>query len=118
MEEMLGLLGDHPPCLLFELEWLPEVICIQLVDFKFNDLCQLAKWGNTLWSCWDIMSDVDAVWCRPLWQDKGLQPRLVLSPREPCATTIAGLEEQLSNAGNLAPARKTSRPAASSNSRQ
>ena len=37
MDEMLGLLGDHPPCLLFEqlfLERLPEDIRIQLVDSK------------------------------------------------------------------------------------
>ena len=35
MDEMLALLGDHPPCMLFEqlfLEWLPEDIRVQLVD--------------------------------------------------------------------------------------
>ena len=45
MDEMLGLLGDHPPCLLFEqlfLERLPEDIRIQLVDSKIEDHRQLA----------------------------------------------------------------------------
>ena len=69
MDEMLGLLGDHPPCLLFEqlfLERLPEDIRIQLVDFKFDNLHQLAKWVNVLWSCRDMTSDIDAVRRGPL----------------------------------------------------
>lgn len=53
MDKMLGLLGDHPPCLLFEqffLERLPEDIHIQLIDLKIEDHRQLAKWADTLWS--------------------------------------------------------------------
>ena len=55
MDEILRLIGDHLPCLLhvFEqlfLDPLPEDIGIQLVDFKFNNLCQLAKLADTLWS--------------------------------------------------------------------
>ena len=51
MDEMLGLLGDHSPCLLFEqlfLERRPEDIRIQLVDFKCDDLRQLAKRADSL----------------------------------------------------------------------
>ena len=50
---MLALLGDHPPCLLFEqlfLERLPEDIHIQLVDSKIDDYRQLAKRVDVLWS--------------------------------------------------------------------
>ena len=45
MDEMLALLGDHPPCLLFEqlfLERLPEDIRIHLVDAKI-DVCPLTS---------------------------------------------------------------------------
>ena len=66
---MLGLLGDHRPCLLFKqflLEQLPKDIYIQLVDFKFDDHCQLAKWANALWACWDMESDTNAIQHRPL----------------------------------------------------
>ena len=68
MDEMLGLLGDHPPCLLFEqlfLERLPEDICIQLVDFKFEDLCKLANRADALWSCREMTSLGDIMRCKP-----------------------------------------------------
>ncbi len=57
MDEMLGLLGDHPPCLLFEqlfLERLPEDIRIQLVDLKLDDHRQLAKRAEALWASRDF----------------------------------------------------------------
>ena len=53
MDEMLALLGDHPPCLLFEqlfLERLPEDIRIQLVESKIEDHRQLAKRADALYS--------------------------------------------------------------------
>ena len=53
MDEMLALLGDHPPCLFFEqlyLERLPEDIRIQLVNTKIKDNRQLAKQANALWA--------------------------------------------------------------------
>ena len=59
MDEMLALLGDHPPCLLFEqlfLERLPEDIRIQLVDAKIEDHRQLAKRADALWSSRDMAS--------------------------------------------------------------
>ena len=59
MDEMLALLGDHPPCLLFErlcLERLPEDIRIQLVDAKIEDHRQLAKQAGHLWSSRDMES--------------------------------------------------------------
>ena len=46
MDEMLALLGDHTPCLLFEqlfLERLPEDTRIQLVDGKIEDHRELAR---------------------------------------------------------------------------
>ena len=46
MDEMLALLGDHPPCMLFEqlfLERLPEDIRVQLVDIKVEDHRDLAR---------------------------------------------------------------------------
>ena len=65
---MLGLLGDHPPCLLFEqlfLERLPEDIRIQLVNSKIEDHCQLAKHADTLWSSREMECNTNAVQRRP-----------------------------------------------------
>ena len=59
MDEMLALLGNHPPCLLFEqlfLERLSEDIRIQLVDAKIEDYRQLAKRADALWSSRDMAS--------------------------------------------------------------
>lgn len=53
MDEMLALLGDHPPCFLFEqlfLERLPEEVRIQLVDSKFENHRDLAKRADAIWS--------------------------------------------------------------------
>ena len=57
--EMLALLGDHPPCLLFEqlfLERLPEDIRIQLVDTKFEDHRELARRADALYASRDMGS--------------------------------------------------------------
>ena len=57
MDEMLALLGDHPPCLLFEqlfLERLPEDIRIHLVDAKIDDCRELARRADALWSSRDV----------------------------------------------------------------
>ena len=64
MDEMLALVADHTPCLLFEqlfLERLPEDIRIQLVDTKFDDLRHLARRADALWSSRDMeLSSVNA----------------------------------------------------------
>lgn len=83
MDEMLGLLGDHPPCLLFEqlfLERLPEDIRIQLVDFKFDDLRQLAQRADALWSCRGMTSDINLVRRRPVSGQK-TTPQTHTSPQ-------------------------------------
>lgn len=57
MDEMLALLGDHPPCLFFEqlfLERLPEDIRIQLVNAKIEDHRQLTKRADALWASRDM----------------------------------------------------------------
>ena len=57
MDEMLALLGSHPPCLLFEqlfLERLPEDIRIHLVDAKIDDYRELARRADALWSSRDV----------------------------------------------------------------
>ena len=57
MDEMLALLGNHTPCLLFEqllLQRIPEDMRIQLVDAKFEDHCELVRRAGILWSSHDI----------------------------------------------------------------
>ena len=56
MDEMLALLGEHKPCLLFEqlfLERLPEDIRVQLVGENLTDLRALARRADALWDCRD-----------------------------------------------------------------
>ena len=68
MDEMLALLGDHPPCLLFEqlfLERLPEDIRIQLVDANVDDYRHLARRADALWSSRDTGLGVNAVQRNP-----------------------------------------------------
>ena len=68
MDEMLALLGDHPPCLLFEqlfLERLPEDIRAQLVDAKIEDHRELARRADALWAARDIGSSINAMQKRP-----------------------------------------------------
>ena len=110
MDEMLALLGDHPPCLLFKqlfLERLPEDIRIQLVDSKIDDYRRLAR-------------RADATAPTPCSVDRlldGSRQNLRLPfplQTTDCAITIAHLEKQLGNADNPAPGRETRRPVASS----
>ena len=78
MDEMLALLGDHPPCLLFEqlfLERLPEDIRIQLVDSKIDDYRQLAKRADALWSSRDMEYSTNAVQRRPPAGQKQTKPK-------------------------------------------
>ena len=78
MDEMLALLGDHPPCFLFEqlfLERLSEDVRIQLVDAKFDDCRQLAKHADALWVSRDIGFSTNAVQSnRPTRQKKKDKP--------------------------------------------
>lgn len=64
MDEMLAVLGDHPPCLLFEqlfLERLPEDIRVQLVDAQIDGCRQLAKHADALWASRDMEYSTNAV---------------------------------------------------------
>ena len=52
MDEMLGLLGGHKPCLLFEsifLKSMPEDVRMQLTMASFDDPRALAKTADALW---------------------------------------------------------------------
>ena len=63
MDEMLALLGNHPPCLLFDqlfLERLPEDIRVQIVDAKIDDHRLLAKKADALWAARDMIILSDA----------------------------------------------------------
>ena len=78
MDEMLALLGDHLPCLLFEhlfLERLPEDIRTQLVDSKIDDYRQLAKRADAFWSSWDMEYSTNAVQHRPPAGRKQTKPK-------------------------------------------
>ena len=53
MDEMLALLGDHPPCFLFRqlfLERLPEDMRAQLIDAGIDDCRQLARRADRIWA--------------------------------------------------------------------
>lgn len=68
MDEMLALIGDHPPCLLFEqlfLERLPEDIRAQLVDAKIEDHRELARRADALWVVRDMGASANAIQKRP-----------------------------------------------------
>jgi hypothetical protein len=57
MDELMALLGDHPPCMLFEqlfLERLLHDIKVQLTDAKFEDHRELAKKADALWAAKDM----------------------------------------------------------------
>ena len=56
IDEMLALLGNHAPYLLFEqlfLERLPEDIRVQLVDAEIKDHQELARKADALWAARD-----------------------------------------------------------------
>ena len=64
MDEMLALLGDHPPCMLFEqlfLERLPEDIRVQLVDTNIEDHRELARKADALWAAKCIGDSANAI---------------------------------------------------------
>ncbi len=64
MDEMLALLGDHPPCMLLEqlfLERLPEEIRIQLVDTKVEDHRDLARKADALWAAKGMGPSANAI---------------------------------------------------------
>jgi len=64
MDEMLALLGDHPPCMLFEqlfLERLPEDIRVQLVDAKIEDHRELARRADALWAAKGMDPNTSAI---------------------------------------------------------
>ena len=64
MDEMLALLGDHPPCLLFEqlfLERLPDDIRAQVVDADIADYRELAKRADALWAARDMGATANAI---------------------------------------------------------
>ena len=57
MDEMLALLGNHPPCLLFKqlfLERLPEDIRTQLIAVKHENCRAMAKQEDLLWSAKEV----------------------------------------------------------------
>ena len=74
MDEMLALLGDHPPCLLFEqlfLERLPEDIRIHLVHAKIDDYRELARRADALWASRDAPeSYANAIQRKPIARRK------------------------------------------------
>lgn len=116
MDKMLALLGDHPPCLLFEqlyLERLPEDIHIQLVDAKIEDHRQLAKRANTLWSSRDMVSVSLA---ENAIQRKPPKPKALGNARESNQLTTVLLEKQPDSADNHAAGREKTRPVASGRS--
>ena len=57
MDEMLSLLGNHPPCLLFKqlfLERMPDDIRTQLVVVKHESCKAMAKQADLLWSAKEV----------------------------------------------------------------
>ena len=63
MDEMLGLLGGHRPCLLFEslfLKSMPEDVRMQLTTASFDDPRALAKTADALWQARGQASVVSA----------------------------------------------------------
>ena len=87
LDEMLGLLSNHTPCLVFEqlfLERLPKDIRIQLVDLKFNDYRQMAKRADALWSSQDMESNNNAIHRRPTARQKTKVKACTPSPSRLC----------------------------------
>ena len=59
MDEMLALLGGHPPCFLFRqlfLERPPEDMRTQLIDADIEDCRQLARRADRIWAARQITS--------------------------------------------------------------
>ena len=69
MDEMLALLGDHPPCFLFEqrfLECLPEDVRVHLAGAQFTDHRQMAKKADAYWVSRDTGFGANAIQQRTL----------------------------------------------------
>ena len=68
MDEMLALLGDHPPCFLFQqlfLERLPEDMRSQLIDAKVEDCRQLARRADRIWAARQTRGYANSVQTEP-----------------------------------------------------
>ena len=68
MDEMLALLGDHPPCFLFRqlfLERLPEDMRAQLIDAHIEDCRQLARRADRIWAARQMGSYANSVQKEP-----------------------------------------------------
>ena len=90
MDEMLALLGDHPPCMLFGqlfLERLPEDIRVQLADTTVEDHRDLARKADALWAA-KGMGPVPMPSRNPRQRDARLN--LPRATRTRSAITIAG----------------------------
>ena len=108
MDEMLALLGNHAPCLLFEqlfLERLPEDIRVQLVDAEIKDHQELA---DALWAARDPEVSANTIQSRSANPHK--QPTLPRQHRANFVSTIESLEKQLRNANSHALGQEMSRP--------
>ena len=113
MDEMLALLGDHPPCLLFEqlfLERLPDDIRAQVVDADIADYRELAKRADALWAA----RDMGATSGNTLPLDATQKLTLPKRKRIISVSTTANLEKQQRSVRIHAIGRETSRPVASS----
>ena len=68
MDEMLALLGDHPPWFLFRqlcLERLPEDMRVQLIDQDIEDHRQLARKDDKIWPSRQMRSYANNVQTQP-----------------------------------------------------
>ena len=68
MDEMLALLGDHPPCFLFRqlfLERLPEDMRAQLMDEEIKDHRRLARKADRIWASRQTRSYANNVQTQP-----------------------------------------------------
>ena len=68
MDEMLALLGDHPPCFLFRqlfLERLPEDMRTQLIDARIDDCRELARRADRIWASKQVRSYANSVQSEP-----------------------------------------------------
>ena len=68
MDEMLALLGDHPPCFLFRqlfLERLPEDMRTQLIDARIDDCRELARRADRIWAAKQVRSYANSVQTEP-----------------------------------------------------
>ena len=100
MDEMLALLGDHPPCFLFKqlsLERLPEDVRVHLAGAQFTDCRQLAKKADTYWVSRDTGFSANPFNKEHL-AGRSLKRSLFPLSLPKCVTTIAPTGRQLANA--------------------